>query len=102
MYAGRIVERAPATRLFDDPWHPYAQGLIGALPPLDGVRRRLLAIPGTVPDPRALPTGCAFAPRCSFAGDDCHAGVPPLAPFEDGRAVACIRPQRLPVELAAE
>ncbi len=102
MYAGRIVERAPATRLFDDPWHPYAQGLIGALPPLDGVRRRLQAIPGTVPDPRALPSGCAFAPRCTFAGDGCHAGVPPLAPVEPDRAVACLRPQRLPMELAAE
>ncbi|MGJ4905664.1 ABC transporter ATP-binding protein [Bradyrhizobium sp. HKCCYLS2058] len=102
MYAGRIVERAPATRLFDDPWHPYAQGLIGALPPLDGIRRRLQAIPGTVPDPRALPSGCAFAPRCTFAGDGCHAGVPPLAPVEPDRAVACLRPQRLPVELAAE
>ncbi|WP_315725219.1 MULTISPECIES: ABC transporter ATP-binding protein [unclassified Bradyrhizobium] len=102
MYAGRIVERAPATPLFDDPWHPYAQGLIGALPPLDGARRRLQAIPGTVPDPRALPSGCAFAPRCSFAGDGCHAGVPPLAPFEQDRAVACLRPQRVPVGLAAE
>ncbi|MGY3447891.1 ABC transporter ATP-binding protein [Bradyrhizobium sp. USDA 4353] len=102
MYAGRIVERAPATALFDDPWHPYAQGLIGALPPLDGARRRLQAIPGTVPDPRALPSGCAFAPRCNFAGDGCHAGVPPLAPVEADRAVACLRPQRLPVELAAE
>ena len=102
MYAGRIVERAPATRLFDDPWHPYAQGLIRALPPLDGARRRLQAIPGTVPDPRTLPSGCAFAPRCHHAGDDCHAGVPPLAPSEQDRAVACLRPQRLPVELAAE
>ncbi|CCD90632.1 putative oligopeptide ABC transporter (ATP binding protein) [Bradyrhizobium sp. ORS 375] len=102
MYAGRIIERAPATRLFDDPWHPYAQGLIGALPPLDGARRRLRAIPGTVPDPRALPRGCAFAPRCTFAGDHCHAGVPPLAPLDQDRAVACLQPQRLPVELAAE
>ncbi|CAL75469.1 Putative oligopeptide ABC transporter (ATP binding protein) [Bradyrhizobium sp. ORS 278] len=102
MYAGRIVERAPATRLFDDPWHPYAQGLIGALPPLDGARKRLQAIPGTVPDPRALPSGCAFAPRCAHVADGCHASVPPLAPIELDRAVACLRPQRLPVELAAE
>ena len=55
MYAGRIVEQAPANQLFADPVHPYAQGLIGALPPLDGPRRRLTAIPGTVPDPAHMP-----------------------------------------------
>jgi peptide/nickel transport system ATP-binding protein len=101
MYAGRIVEQAPAALLFGDPRHPYAQGLIDALPPLDGARRRLRAIPGTVPDPRAMPDGCAFAPRCSFAVDDCQRAVPLLAPQGEERAVACIRTAR-PVELAAE
>jgi peptide/nickel transport system ATP-binding protein len=79
MYAGRIVEQAPANQLFADPVHPYAQGLIGALPPLDGPRRRLTAIPGTVPDPAHMPGGCAFAPRCALAAEPCD------------RAVACIR-----------
>ncbi len=65
MYAGRIVEEAPADELFADPRHPYTRGLIGALPPIDGPRRRLTAIPGTVPDPKAMPPGCAFAPRCA-------------------------------------
>ena len=55
MYAGRVVENAPAGELFDDPRHPYANGLIGALPPLDGERKRLTAIAGTVPDPRDMP-----------------------------------------------
>ncbi|GLR91351.1 ABC transporter ATP-binding protein [Bradyrhizobium iriomotense] len=91
MYAGRIVEEAPATALFDDPWHPYAQGLIGALPPLDGPRRRLTAIPGTVPDPSKMPAGCAFAPRCTVASEQCGVGAPSLAPLGDARAVACIR-----------
>ena len=91
MYAGRIVEQAPSNQLFADPVHPYTQGLIGALPPLDGPRRRLTAIPGTVPDPAHLPGGCAFAPRCALAVEPCGLAVPTLAPIADDRAVACIR-----------
>ncbi|MGY4505037.1 peptide/nickel transport system ATP-binding protein [Bradyrhizobium sp. GM24.11] len=91
MYAGRIVEQAPANQLFADPVHPYAQGLIGALPPLDGPRRRLTAIPGTVPDPAHMPDGCAFAPRCALAAEPCGLAAPTLAPIADDRAVACIR-----------
>jgi peptide/nickel transport system ATP-binding protein len=105
MYAGRIVEEAPAAALFDDPWHPYAQGLIGALPPLDGARRRLTAIPGTVPDPHKMPAGCSFAPRCARAADDCRFAVPSLAPLGDTRAVACVRAeaaQRALLGVAAE
>lgn len=91
MYAGRIVEQAPANQLFADPVHPYAQGLIGALPPLDGPRRRLTAIPGTVPDPAHMPDGCAFAPRCALAAEPCGLAAPTLAPIANDRAVACIR-----------
>ncbi|UQD68841.1 ABC transporter ATP-binding protein [Bradyrhizobium japonicum] len=91
MYAGRIVEQAPANQLFADPVHPYAQGLIGALPPLDGPRRRLTAIPGTVPDPAHMPSGCAFAPRCALAAEPCGLAVPNLAPIANDRVVACIR-----------
>lgn len=91
MYAGRIVEQAPANQLFADPVHPYAQGLIGALPPLDGPRRRLTAIPGTVPDPANMPDGCAFAPRCGLVTEQCGLAVPSLAPIAEDRAVACIR-----------
>jgi peptide/nickel transport system ATP-binding protein len=91
MYTGRIVEEAPANQLFADPVHPYAQGLIGALPPLDGPRRRLTAIPGTVPDPASMPSGCAFAPRCALAAEPCGLAAPSLAPIADDRAVACIR-----------
>ncbi|MCK1385018.1 ABC transporter ATP-binding protein [Bradyrhizobium sp. 21] len=91
MYAGRIVEEAPAHQLFADPVHPYAQGLIGALPPLDGPRRRLTAIPGTVPDPASMPDGCAFAPRCELAAEPCRLATPTLAPIADDRSVACIR-----------
>ena len=67
MYAGGIVEEAPAERLFSAPAHPYTQGLIGAAPPLSGRTRRLMAIPGQVPELWNMPKGCAFAPRCSIA-----------------------------------
>jgi peptide/nickel transport system ATP-binding protein len=89
MYAGRVVENAPANALFDDPLHPYSHGLIGALPPLDGERRRLTAIGGTVPDPRDMPTGCAFAPRCAREATLCKVKPPPLVPVGPGRDVAC-------------
>ena len=103
MYAGRIVEQAAAGQLFDDPRHPYTQGLIGALPPLDGARHRLSAIPGTVPDPQMMPNGCAFAPRCAFAGEACELAVPRLASHGEERAVACIRSAPfVPMEMAAE
>jgi peptide/nickel transport system ATP-binding protein len=89
MYAGRVVEKAPAGELFDEPLHPYSNGLIGALPPLDGERRRLTAIAGTVPDPRDMPAGCAFSPRCSHEAALCKASPPPLVPVGAGRDVAC-------------
>ncbi|TQF78793.1 ABC transporter ATP-binding protein, partial [Elioraea sp. Yellowstone] len=71
MYAGRIVEQAEAARLFGSPQHPYTQGLLDALPDLEGPRRRLTPIPGTVPEPARLPPGCAFAPRCPRADAAC-------------------------------
>ncbi|WP_043359835.1 ABC transporter ATP-binding protein [Belnapia sp. F-4-1] len=94
MYAGRIVEEAPVGRLFDRPTHPYTQGLLGALPPLDGPRRPLAAIPGGVPEPGAMPPGCAFAPRCPQAMAACAAGVPEAIAVEPGHAAACLRAAR--------
>ena len=91
MYAGRIVEEGPADALFADPRHPYTQGLIGALPPIDGPRRRLIAVPGSVPDPRAFGGGCAFAPRCPLALDACRAVAPALREAGEARRSACLR-----------
>ena len=91
MYAGRIVEQAPAAALFDRPLHPYAAGLLAALPEMTGPRRRLLAIPGGVPEPGLLPPGCAFAPRCPHALPACDAAVPALRALGPAREVACIR-----------
>ena len=92
MYAGRIVEEAPAAAMFARPAHPYATGLLGALPPLTGPRRPLLAIPGRVPEPWAMPPGCAFAPRCAHRVDPCDAAIPALAVVAADRRAACIRP----------
>ncbi|MBL8700974.1 MAG: ABC transporter ATP-binding protein [Alphaproteobacteria bacterium] len=91
MYAGKIVERAPVRRLFDQPQHPYTIGLLGAIPELDRRRERLATIEGTVPDLSAALPGCRFAPRCPFAEARCGADEPALLDVEPGHAVACWR-----------
>ena len=91
MYAGRIIETAYSESLFDQPRHPYTQGLLAALPPLEGVRRRLDPIDGNVPEPWNLPPGCAFAPRCRDRIPACEAGVPTLGPKAPHHLAACIR-----------
>jgi peptide/nickel transport system ATP-binding protein len=91
MYAGRIVEQAPTSRLFAAPTHPYTQGLLGALPPLDGPRMPLAAIPGGVPEPWAMPPGCAFAPRCSHRSAACDAATPATTTLAEDHKVACLR-----------
>jgi oligopeptide/dipeptide ABC transporter ATP-binding protein len=88
MYAGRIVEQAGVRDLFADPKHPYTRGLIGSLP--GGARgSRLIAIPGTVPSPGALPPGCAFTPRCPRRFEPCPTAHPADTVFADGRTVKC-------------
>ena len=98
MYAGRVVEEAPAAALFQRPMHPYAAGLLAALPDMNGPRRRLAAIPGGVPEPGRLPPGCAFAPRCPRADAACDAAPPSLHPLTPHRRAACIHtePARTP------
>ena len=78
MYAGRLVEEAMSQDLFGSARHPYTQGLLAALPTLTGPRRRLAAIPGTVPEPGKTPPGCAFAPRCPLAEPRCQSEPPPV------------------------
>ncbi len=97
MYAGRIVEEAPVAQLFAAPTHPYTRGLLGALPPIDGPRRRLSAIPGGVPEPWAMPPGCAFAPRCGHRTAGCDSAVPAAANLGDGHSAACLRATVVPV-----
>jgi peptide/nickel transport system ATP-binding protein len=91
MYAGRIVERAPAAALFRAPRHPYTLGLLRSFPPLHGAHRPMTGIPGSPPDLRALPGGCVFHPRCPYAMDRCRTQDPPLVPLarQGGRLAAC-------------
>jgi len=94
MYAGRLVERAPATRLFADPQHPYTRGLLACMPrPDTDAADDLPVISGQPPDLGNLPPGCAFAPRCASAQPLCHTSSPPLQQVgpqqAEGRAVAC-------------
>lgn len=102
MYAGRIVEEAPAALLFAEPRHPYASGLIGALPPIEGAQRRLTSIAGTVPDPRHLPAGCSFAPRCPRTTSQCRTQAPGLAELGEARRLACFNPEQRPGSVGLE
>jgi oligopeptide/dipeptide ABC transporter ATP-binding protein len=97
MYAGQIVEQAPAVELFDRPEHPYTEALLGALPQLEGegIRAgRLTAIPGRPPDLVAPPAACRFAPRCPYAGlgDSCATVAPELREVRPGHWVRSAHP----------
>jgi oligopeptide/dipeptide ABC transporter ATP-binding protein len=90
MYAGRVMERAPANALFRAPRLPYTHGLLNCFPPLHGKRVRMEGIPGSPPDLRDLPAGCPFHPRCRWALDRCKTDVPVLEGVGNGgREVAC-------------
>ena len=89
MYAGRIIEYGSVKSVFSHPQHPYTIGLIGALPNLDGPRESLISIPGTIADPRNLPGGCAFHPRCENCEEKCKKDQPPMIRVRDGHFVAC-------------
>jgi len=98
MYAGTIMEEAATSEIFRNPLHPYTQGLLESLPSRNEVRglfrvekRRLRAIPGQVPDPSNLPTGCKFNPRCSRVIDDCKTEEPELREIVKNHWARCIR-----------
>ena len=80
MYAGRIAEIGTSKDLFRHPRHPYTYGLLNSFPSLRGPQSRLKGIPGSPPDLRSVPPGCAFHPRCAFAFAACHTIVPALLP----------------------
>ena len=96
MYAGRIVERAPAAMLFEKPLHPYTIGLLAARPGSVGRSGNgrnaapLRTIPGMVPAPQNFPSGCRFHPRCAYArAPECGATVPELREVSPGHFVRC-------------
>jgi peptide/nickel transport system ATP-binding protein len=94
MYAGEIVEYSDVNTIFENPLHPYAEGLLAAIPVLGEIRDTLAVIPGTVPNLINLPPGCKFAPRCPYAKELCAQDVPPLVEIEPDHKVRCY--MRLP------
>lgn len=88
MYAGKVVETAEVHELFQNPKHPYTQGLLGALPKMDS-RQRLNSIDGMVPTLKDMPTGCRFAPRCPMATQKCREEQPALVDVTAGHQVRC-------------
>jgi peptide/nickel transport system ATP-binding protein len=106
MYAGRMVEEAPAASLFTQPRHPYTRGLLRALPRGDtgsdpiGTRPRLMEIPGIVPALTQPIPGCAFVPRCAFAVERCGASAPALMEAAPSHLVSCWETARVAEALA--
>ncbi len=90
MYAGRVVEAAPARELFHDPQHPYTAGLLRSMPRLDEVMHdRLTTISGQPPNLQRLPAGCSFRTRCDRRMEVCASEVPPLRAIAEERSKAC-------------
>ncbi|MCU0899216.1 MAG: ABC transporter ATP-binding protein [Cypionkella sp.] len=92
MYAGRIIEDAPARTLYSSPAHPYTAGLLASTSRIDDPFTEQTSIPGMPPDPRRIAPGCSFAPRCTRALAQCQTVVPPLVQQPDGRRLACFNP----------
>jgi oligopeptide/dipeptide ABC transporter ATP-binding protein len=90
MYAGRIVEDGPVAEVFAAPLHPYTRGLLASIPRAGAAGRRLAAIPGSVPDVRHRPSGCAFRDRCADTVAACAHTDPPLRACADARRAACL------------
>lgn len=89
MYAGELVENAPAHELFSNPLHPYTLGLMNSFPSISGEKRKLTGIPGSPPDLASPPTGCRFHPRCPRALPVCTQTAPVMKTISAGHSVAC-------------
>ena len=89
MYAGRVVEQGPVSRVFSRPLHPYTQALLGSIPRMTEEREQLTAIDGQPPDLSNLPAGCSFAARCPAALARCRVEAPPEFAVERGRSARC-------------
>ena len=91
MYAGQLIEEAAVDRLFDQPYHPYTEGLLLSMPQMGDRGGQLNSIPGGPPSPWDLPPGCRFAPRCHYAIDACTQSEPSLLGHGDARWSRCLR-----------
>ena len=91
MYAGRIIEHGTLDDIFRRTLHPYTEGLFNSLPNIYDRKAELKPIPGLMPDPTDLPKGCAFAPRCEYATQQCFERRPALEHHTETHSVACLR-----------
>ena len=91
MYAGAVVELGPVDRVIHRGRHPYTQGLMACIPEMEGVRTKLAQIQGAMPRPGMRASGCAFAPRCKEASEQCKQHAP-LMQTQEGSSVACFYP----------
>lgn len=91
MYAGEIVEKASTRDLFDDPKHPYTEGLMESIPDIDVEVDRLQTLEGLVPSLYEMPDGCRFGPRCKYYTEECGRDHSGLFKLENGREVRCRR-----------
>lgn len=89
MYCGRVLEVGDVCSIFDNPMHPYTKGLLSSIPQLGQHVERLECIPGNVPNPKYMPEGCKFAPRCSHAMEICHLKEPSIEDFGEGHKCRC-------------
>jgi oligopeptide/dipeptide ABC transporter ATP-binding protein len=89
MYAGIVAEKGTTSQIFDDPCHPYTQGLLASLPLRTKRGTRLHSIPGTVPDPAYKPGGCPFHPRCNIAIETCRTQFPEMFDYGGGHQSRC-------------
>ena len=92
LYCGEVMEEATIDDIFDNPKHPYTEGLMATLPKFDQPGH-LPTIPGTVPPSGKYPAGCVFAPRCKYATEQCHGCKPGLVDLGNGHKVRCFRYQ---------
>jgi oligopeptide/dipeptide ABC transporter ATP-binding protein len=89
MYCGQVVETGPMTAVLTAPWHPYTRGLLAAVPRLAGVATEVRGIPGVVPTPDRVPSGCAFAPRCERMAEACRSVSPAMVRISPDQDVRC-------------
>jgi len=92
MYAGKIVEEATTIQLFENPRHPYTEGLLNSIPRIEDRPERLHVIKGIVPHPLHMPQGCRFNPRCPYATDKCREQAPELEEVASDHKVSCWYP----------
>ncbi|MGE7838679.1 MULTISPECIES: ABC transporter ATP-binding protein [Viridibacillus] len=94
MYGGQVVEEGPVKLLFNDPQHPYTKGLIQSVPDMRFKKQRLYSIPGNVPKPGSVNTGCRFAARCEFAFEQCRVENPNLYQTSPEHKTRCFLHER--------